>query len=217
MRESRTSHGRRLSRLGVVAAAAITALAFGGSATAQIAERTTVGIDAPGTVATEVAGTVEQSHAATDGEGITAIELERAKPDTSGSPSLLGWPTPNNRTYHLEASCQPYASAIRRGAAAWNGLTETQYSGTPVECRNTYIYDCGGGGRIVGCNWGRGQRIALYMGGVNDDALLAAHEFGHDWYGHSNYRCAGWSSPAHVMAPSICNFAAGKHNLIKID
>lgn len=129
--------------------------------------------------------------------------------DVAGMPSTImappaGWPVPSQRGYYLTASCQPHAAAIRQGAAAWQGLTEGY--GTPVECRNSYISDCGGGGRIVGCNWGRGQRIALFMGGVNDDALLAAHEFGHDWYGHSSYQCAGWSSPSHVMAPSICNF-----------
>lgn len=58
-------------------------------------------------------------------------------------------------------------------------------------------------------DWGAGQRIALFPGGVNDDALLAAHEFGHDWYGHSGFQCAGWGSPEEVMAPSLCNLSAG--------
>lgn len=138
-----------------------------------------------------------------EAHGTTAIDVA-GMPSAMMDPPPGGWPVPSQRGYYLTASCQPYASAIRRGAAAWQGLTEGY--GTPVECRNNYIYDCGGGGRIVGCNWGRGQRIALFMGGVSDDALLAAHEFGHDWYGHSGYRCAGWSSPSHVMAPSICNF-----------
>jgi hypothetical protein len=55
------------------------------------------------------------------------------------------------------------------------------------------------------------------MGGVGDGALLAAHEFGHDWYGHSSYRCAGWSSPAHVMAPSICTFGKTGTSTVTID
>lgn len=138
------------------------------------------------------------------GEGITAAELT-AEGQGLLAPPPGGWNTPSQRSYYLLPSCDRYASAIQRGASAWNGLSRG--GGTPVECRNSYISDCGQGGRIVGCNWGRGQRIALYMGGVSDDALLAAHEFGHDWYGHSRYRCAGWSSPAEVMAPSMCGYA----------
>ncbi|WP_405057789.1 hypothetical protein OG474_34355 [Kribbella sp. NBC_01505] len=119
------------------------------------------------------------------------------------APPPGGWSVPSQRNYTITSSCQPYAAAIRQGAAAWAGLREG--GGTPVECRNGYITDCGGGSNVVGCNWGSGQRIALYMGGVNDDALLAAHEFGHDWYGHSTVRCAAWDSPTTVMSPTICN------------
>jgi hypothetical protein len=137
-----------------------------------------------------------------EGHGTTAIEVASMSATPLAAP-LPAWPVPNARSYHLEASCSAHASAIRQGAAAWQGLTEG--GGTPVECRNSYITDCGGGGNIVGCNWGAGQRIALFMGGVNDDALLAAHEFGHDWFGHSNFQCAGWGSPEEVMAPTICN------------
>ncbi|MCP9209272.1 hypothetical protein [Streptomyces cucumeris] len=32
-----------------------------------------------------------------------------------------------------------------------------------------------------------------------DFALLAAHEFGHNWYGHSGKGEGDWSSPAAVM------------------
>ncbi|MGH3358052.1 MAG: hypothetical protein ACRDO7_04570 [Nocardioidaceae bacterium] len=141
---------------------------------------------------------------ATKAHGITAADLARTGSERAAP--LPGWDVPNPRSYYLEASCAPYAGAIRQGAAAWNGLTEG--GGTPVECRDSYITDCGGGGNIVGCNWGQGQRIALYMGGVNDDALLAAHEFGHDWYGHSSFQCAGWGSPEEVMSPTICNAPA---------
>ncbi|UPK73306.1 hypothetical protein MU582_12740 [Nocardioidaceae bacterium SCSIO 66511] len=147
-------------------------------------------------VAAAFAGTVTQAGAAPAVHDVTTDSVTIAEPRP-------GWDTPNARSFHLEASCEPYAAAIRQGAAAWNGLTEG--GGTPVECRNGYITDCGGGSNVVGCNWGQGQRIALYMGGVNDDALLAAHEFGHDWYGHSDYQCAGWGSPAEVMSPTICN------------
>lgn len=142
--------------------------------------------------------------AGTQGQGITAAQLAANSATRAAAPPAGGWQVPTDRAYHLLPSCQPYAAAIRRGASAWAGLNLTANSGTPVECRSTYIYDCGQGRYIVGCNWGHGRRIALYMGGVGQNALLAAHEFGHDWYGHSSYRCAGWSSPAHVMAPSIC-------------
>ncbi|MFC9692518.1 hypothetical protein ACFTSF_28475 [Kribbella sp. NPDC056951] len=119
------------------------------------------------------------------------------------APPPGGWSVPSQRNYTITASCQSHAAAIRQGAAAWQGLREG--GGTPVECRNGYITDCGGGSNVVGCNWGAGQRIALYMGGVNDDALLVAHEFGHNWYGHSTVRCAAWDSPTTVMSPTICN------------
>lgn len=149
---------------------------------------------------------VAQSDSVPAGEGITVAEFATEVADPVAGPPSGGWDTPSNRSYHLLPSCDPYAGAIREGASAWAGLTETESGGTPVECRNSYIDDCGQGGNIVGCNWGSGQRIALYMGGVGQDALLAAHEFGHDWYGHSGYQCASWQSPEHVMAPSICGF-----------
>jgi hypothetical protein len=169
-------------RFGVVAAAALATAFFGPASTASVSTHDQHAGEAHATTAIEV-----------DSLPATAMQQDA---------SILAWPVPTRRTYTITSSCQPYASAIRRGAAAWQGLTEG--GGTPVECRNSYITDCGGGSRVVGCNWGRGQRIALYMGGVGDDALLAAHEFGHDWYGHSTFRCAGWGSPSEVMAPSIC-------------
>ncbi|MFI0480810.1 hypothetical protein [Actinomadura sp. 9N215] len=149
-----------------------------------------------------------------EAHGITAEELE-ASGSTLMEPPPGGWPVPSDRSYRLQASCQQYAATIAQGAAAWKGLDQS--GGTPVECRNSYITDCGGGGRIVGCNWGQGQRIALYMGGVRDQRLLAAHEFGHDWYGHSSYRCAGWGSAQEVMAPSMCGIQKGKTTLVPID
>jgi hypothetical protein len=141
-----------------------------------------------------------------EAEPITKAEFKQlasqVKGDGANAP-LLGWDVPWAMSYTILSSCAADAGSIRQGAAAWNQLTEG--GGTPVECRSDYITDCGGGQFVVGCNWGQGQRIALFPGGVNDDALLAAHEFGHDWYGHSSYQCAGWGSPAEVMAPSICN------------
>lgn len=154
--------------------------------------------------------TTTEAHATTakdlEAEAITKAELERlaASQGDTAAP-LLGWDVPWAMSYTIEASCSADAGSIRQGAAAWNQLSEG--GGTPVECRTDYITDCGGGSFVVGCNWGQGQRIALFPGGVNDDALLAAHEFGHDWYGHSSYQCAGWGSPEEVMAPAICNLA----------
>lgn len=153
-------------------------------------------------------GADHADHKLGEGHGITAEEFEAlvAKAPQDREYGVAAWPVPTDRAYHLTSSCSGAAGVIGQGAAAWANLNQTSGSDTPVECRNSYITDCGGGGNIVGCNWGGGQRIALFLGGVNDDALLAAHEFGHDWYGHSSYQCAGWSSAAHVMAPSICNF-----------
>jgi hypothetical protein len=150
--------------------------------------------------------TVDDAKGSDQAHGMTVVDVVGTPSDQLGkvqAPPPGGWPVPSQRSYTITSSCQPYAAAIRQGAAAWQGLTEG--GGTPIECRNSYITDCGGGGNIVGCNWGAGQRIALYMGGVNDDALLAAHEFGHDWYGHSSVQCASWDSPTTVMSPTICN------------
>ncbi|GAA2807361.1 hypothetical protein GCM10010452_40020 [Crossiella cryophila] len=141
--------------------------------------------------------------AAALGHPTSVISIEPGQRDTAAEPlGVQAWPVPSRRSYHITASCQPYAAAIRRGAAAWAGLTEG--AGTPVQCTNSYITGCGGGSNVVGCNWGSGQRIALFMRGVRDGALLAAHEFGHNWFGHSGFRCAGWGSAQEVMAPSMC-------------
>jgi hypothetical protein len=115
---------------------------------------------------------------------------------------LLGWDVPNARQFTLTASCNQWAGDIRTGAAAWNGLTEG--GGTPVSCQTTYITDCGATGAIIGCNYNAGERITLDPPGTGQVALLAAHEFGHDWYGHSAAGCANWNSPEDVMRPTIC-------------
>jgi hypothetical protein len=162
--------------------------------------------DAGDSRATTVAASdAHDAHSKAEPHATTAADIKQAAKLGDTTAPLLGWDVPWAMSYHLESSCAPYAGVIAQGAAAWNQLSEG--GGTPVECRSDYITDCGGGQFVVGCNWGAGQRIALFPGGVNDDALLAAHEFGHDWYGHSGFACAGWGSPAEVMAPTICNLA----------
>jgi hypothetical protein len=115
-------------------------------------------------------------------------------------------------SYTIQPSCGGWESPIRTGANYWGGASEG--GGTPVECQNSAITDCGfepiemvtkdGRMIVVGCNYGAGQLIKLFPGAVNDAALLAAHEFGHNWYGHSFDGCASWASPADVMATTMC-------------
>ncbi|WHT23266.1 hypothetical protein N8J89_19980 [Crossiella sp. CA-258035] len=184
-------------RYGLIAAA-VSAMAFVGPATQT-------GVVFEGQATSAALPLANPQADASLGHPTSVIDVQPGQRDTAAEPAagILAWPAPTRRSFHLTSSCQPYAATIRRGAAAWSGLTEG--AGTPVECTNSYITNCGGGSRVVGCNWGQGQRIALFMRGVGDGALLAAHEFGHNWYGHSSYRCAGWGSPQEVMAPSICN------------
>lgn len=106
-------------------------------------------------------------------------------------------------SYHITSSCSGYEGAIRQGANFWGDAQETPSSGTPVECTGGYVQGCGGGGNVVGCNWGMGQRIMLSTI-VSDFALLSAHEFGHNWYGHSPAGCANWASAYEVMRPTMC-------------
>lgn len=117
-------------------------------------------------------------------------------------------------SYTIGASCGGWESPIRTGANYWGDVTEG--GGTPVECQNSAITDCGffnegieitdvhGNLIVVGCNYGSGQLIRLFPGAVNDPALLAAHEFGHNWYPHSFDGCASWASPNDVMATTMC-------------
>ncbi|GAB3924905.1 hypothetical protein GCM10029976_017380 [Kribbella albertanoniae] len=190
-------------KLLATAALALVATALTTSAVPTVVRSSDLAPLAAAQVATE-AKHADETRAGT-GHGTSVADLGQQPAAALGkllAPPPGGWSVPSRRSYYLTSSCQPYASTIRSGAAAWAGMTEG--SGTPVECRNTYINDCNGAARIVGCNWGQGQRIALYLGGVRDGALLAAHEFGHDWYGHSSYRCASWSSAQTVMAPTMC-------------
>ena len=110
---------------------------------------------------------------------------------------------PGPWSYHITSSCSGYAGSIRAGANFWGYANETSGSGTPVECVSGYVQGCGGATNVVGCNWGQGQRIVL-SSLVSDFALLAAHEFGHNWYGHSATGCANWGSKYEVMRPYMC-------------
>lgn len=129
-------------------------------------------------------------------------------PAQSADVGALAW------SYTIDPSCGGWEGSIRQGANYWGDVTEG--GGTPVQCQNSAITDCGffaegievtdvhGNLIVVGCNYGAGQLIKLYPGAVNDAALLAAHEFGHNWYGHSFNGCASWASPTDVMATTMC-------------
>ncbi|AJE83907.1 MULTISPECIES: hypothetical protein [Streptomyces] len=111
--------------------------------------------------------------------------------------------------YVIDGSCGGREGQIRGGANYWGGATEG--SGTPVNCVSGYVEGCGArgsepvyqAGGVIGCNWGAGQKITLSTL-ASDFQLLAAHEFGHNWYGHSGYACMSWNSPDEVMAPTMC-------------
>jgi hypothetical protein len=150
-----------------------------------------------GAVAAPSASASVNEHAGTSG-AVAAVQQEAAAP---------AW------SYNIRPSCSGWESPIRTGANYWGGASEG--GGTPVECQNSAITDCGffnepveglvnGQLIVVGCNYGMGQLIKLYPGAVNDPALLAAHEFGHNWYGHSYDGCASWASPTDVMATTMC-------------
>ncbi|GGK04180.1 hypothetical protein GCM10010123_37670 [Pilimelia anulata] len=129
--------------------------------------------------------------------GEPAGEVEKPAPGASSTLAPPAW------RYYITSSCSNLSGSIRRGAQYWGNGTETQGSGTPVECTNGYVQGCGGGSTVVGCNWGSGQRIMLSTK-VSDFALLSAHEFGHNWYGHSGSGCADWSSADMVMRTHMC-------------
>jgi hypothetical protein len=136
-----------------------------------------------------------------------AVAAEEAAPERVAAPEQA-W------SYNIRPSCGGWEGIIRQGANYWGDVTEG--GGTPVECQNSAITDCGflaepvemldvdGQLIVVGCNYGMGQLIKLFPGAVNDPALLAAHEFGHNWYGHSYDGCASWASPEAVMATTMC-------------
>lgn len=104
--------------------------------------------------------------------------------------------------YHISSSCSGYENAIVSGADYWGGGVLTASSGTPVSCTSGYVAGCGVS-NAVGCNWNQGGRIELSTM-VSDFALLSAHEFGHNWYGHSAEGCANWNSAYDVMKTMMC-------------
>ncbi|OLF07348.1 hypothetical protein BLA60_27645 [Actinophytocola xinjiangensis] len=140
--------------------------------------------------------------------GFVAVPLASAQEAPAETEFEAAW------SYTIESSCAGWEGVIRQGANYWGGASEG--GGTPVRCQNSAITDCGffaegvettdvhGNLIVVGCNYGMGQLIKLYPGAVNDPALLAAHEFGHNWYGHSYNGCASWASPTDVMATTMC-------------
>lgn len=150
------------------------------------------------------------------GLALLGAPLASAEPVEAASPKpveQVAEPAAPAWSYTIRSSCSGWASPIRTGANYWGGASEG--GGTPVECQNSAITDCGffesiemvtkdGRMIVVGCNYGMGQLIKLFPGAVNDAALLAAHEFGHNWYGHSFNGCASWASPSDVMATTMC-------------
>lgn len=161
-------------------------------------------------VAATVLGSIPAASAAPAPDQLAAVQVSAAPQGVTVvpgkgqalPPKTTGWDVPSARQYYLTASCNQWAGEIRQGATAWNQLSEG--GGTPVSCQTSYITDCGGTGAIIGCNYGSGQRITLVPPATGQVALLAAHEFGHDWYGHSGSGCASWASPADVMRTTIC-------------
>ncbi|MBU7600853.1 hypothetical protein JGS22_025335 [Streptomyces sp. P38-E01] len=133
------------------------------------------------------------------GDGFATGNLTDAAPPAKGEAkkTKAAW------SYHITASCAGMEAPIRQGANFWGEANETPSSGTPVECTGGYVQGCGDATNVVGCNWGQGQRIMLSTM-VSDFALLAAHEFGHNWYGHSDPGCANWGSAYEVMRPTMC-------------
>ncbi|OEV04530.1 hypothetical protein [Streptomyces oceani] len=148
---------------------------------------------------TRAAAEATQLGEVTPPDGFRTGDLTNAAPPDRGksADTNAAW------TYHITASCNGLEGPIRQGANFWSGATETASSGTPVSCTGGYVQGCGGSGNVVGCNWGMGDRIMLSTL-VNDFALLAAHEFGHNWYGHSPAGCANWASAYEVMRPTMC-------------
>ncbi|QKW07614.1 hypothetical protein HUT18_15735 [Streptomyces sp. NA04227] len=111
-------------------------------------------------------------------------------------------------SYHIGSSCEGLEADIREGADFWEGAQETEGSGTRVNCTEDMIQGCGdddseeGESEYIGCNWGDGTISVSTQ--ADDFPLIVAHEFGHNWYEHSDVRCMGWASEDAVMAPTMC-------------
>lgn len=148
------------------------------------------------------------------GAPIASATVSEAPADAGAGTAVEVVPAAPAWSYTIRPSCGGWESPIRTGANYWGGASEG--GGTPVECQSSAITDCGflnepvhgltldGRLIVVGCNYGMGQLIKLFPAAVNDPALLAAHEFGHNWYGHSYNGCASWASPRDVMATTMC-------------
>ena len=186
---------RTLLRRLTGAAALIFALVFAFPTSATAAEISDAArSDAAQSASVQTAGQAALSEGFPTGEAPGSEALPDAP--RAGRSGFTAW------SYHITSSCSGLEGPIRQGANYWGDAQETSSSGTPVECTGGYVQGCGGG-NVVGCNWGQGQRIMLSTL-VSDFALLAAHEFGHNWYGHSDPGCASWASPYDVMRPTMC-------------
>ncbi|MFC4493516.1 hypothetical protein ACFPA8_05135 [Streptomyces ovatisporus] len=181
------------------------------------------GADSPRTGTARVQQVSGDSESTADAEGAKAAEAEAAKADKAAeaaedgkapgdgkivdgvSPKLKEKPDGPKAAwgYQIMPSCAGLEGLIRQGANFWQGATETPGSGKPVECTTSLIADCFGTANAVGCNYGPGQMMLLSTQ-VSDFALLAAHEFGHEWHPHSAAGCMNWASAYEVMRPTIC-------------
>ncbi|MFD8493742.1 hypothetical protein [Amycolatopsis sp. NPDC059657] len=179
----------------VIAVTAVTAMTFMGTPS-----QTGVALDGGAASAAnpELKGDPAQLLRSRTGQ---AESMMAPKPSSVDGTEAMPWNTPSKKSYTITSSCNSYKDAIRKGAAAWKNLTEG--GGTPVECTNSNIQGCGGG-VVVGCNQSGGVKIILWMSNVRDKALLAAHEFGHDWFGHTGNGCHTWSSAESVMQATTC-------------
>ncbi|GGJ80030.1 hypothetical protein GCM10010123_07390 [Pilimelia anulata] len=147
--------------------------------------------DARPTAAIVAVGTPDGALTGVNGDPLG--EVEKPAPGTTAV-------APPPWSYYLTPSCNNFADAIRRGANWWGSASEGR--GTPVTCVGGYIQGCGGD-RVVGCNWGAGQRISISTR-VRDLALLAAHEFGHNWHGHTGQGCNSWQNINTMMRTLTC-------------
>ncbi|RJQ68554.1 hypothetical protein D5S17_31905 [Pseudonocardiaceae bacterium YIM PH 21723] len=132
--------------------------------------------------------------------GTSVLDVANPAPVIAAQAGSLPGLSP--KTYTITSSCQSYASEIRQAAGTWTNLTEAP-GGTPVSCVPA-IFQCGSVKTAVGCNNDSGGSITLAMDPVLDPVLLAAHEFGHDWYDHVGAGRMAMGSVESVMRPNYC-------------
>ncbi|WP_432013427.1 hypothetical protein [Streptomyces cucumeris] len=130
-------------------------------------------------------------------DGDKPIDTVKSGNSSASDASQTEYTRPRPRwEYHILSSCKHYSAEIRKGANYWGGGVQTKSGGTSVGCVDHLRCD---GDRVAGCNKG-GTEILLNTDPIAKDfVLLAAHEFGHNWYGHSGPGSQDWSSPAAVM------------------